>query len=115
MRECTTNPLLTGCSLWSSAHRIDALYYHCGMAMTLRLQPDLHAELRVAAEEDHRSMHQAVIHAVEIYIAQRETADIKADPETLRALAEAREAVRSGDVVYGTDAARVLLKRHRAS
>jgi hypothetical protein len=60
-------------------------------------------------------MHQAVVHAVEIYLAQRETAEIKADPDALRALAEAREAVRSGDVVYGTDAARALLKRRRAS
>ncbi|WP_428342163.1 hypothetical protein [Mycobacterium sp.] len=85
------------------------------MAMTLRLPAELDAELRVAAEEDHRSMHQAVVHAVEIYLAQRETAEIKAEPEALRALAEAREAVRSGDVVYGTDAARALLKRHHAS
>jgi len=83
--------------------------------MTLRLPPDLDAELRIAAEEDHRSLHQAVVHAVEIYLAQRETAEVKADPETLQALAEAREAVRSGDVVYGTDAARALLKRPRAS
>ena len=55
------------------------------------------------------------MHAVEIYLAQRATAEIKADPEALRALAEARDAVRSGDVVYGTDAARALRKRHRAS
>jgi predicted transcriptional regulator len=83
--------------------------------MTLRLPADLDAELRIAAEEDHRSIHQAVVHAVEAYLAQRETAEVKADPETLRALANAREAARSGDVVYGTDAARALLKRHRAS
>ena len=85
------------------------------MAMTLRLPPELDAELRAAAEEGHRSLHQAVVHAVEIYLAQRATAEIKADPEALRALAEARDAVRSGDVVYGTDAARALRKRHRAS
>jgi hypothetical protein len=33
----------------------------------------------------------------------------------LRALAEARQAVRDGDVVYGTDAARALLRGRRAS
>lgn len=85
------------------------------MAMTLRLPADLAAELRAAAEEDHRSMHQAVVHAVETYLAQRETAEIKADPDTLRALAEAREDVRGGDVVYGTEAARALLNGRRAS
>jgi len=100
---------------FDAPHHIDADSYHCGIAMTLRLPPELDAELRAAAEEDHRSLHQAVVLAVEIYLAQRETAEIKADPETLRAIAEARDAVRSGDVVYGTDAARALLKRHRAS
>lgn len=85
------------------------------MAMTLRLPADLDAALRLAAEEDHRSVHQAVIHAVEIYLALRETAEIKADPDALRALAEAREAVRAGDVVYGTEAARTLVNGRRAS
>lgn len=85
------------------------------MAMTLRLPPHLDAELRVAAEEDHRSAHQTVVRAVETYLAQRETAEIKADPDTLRALAEARESVRRGDVVYGTESVRTLLKGHRAS
>jgi predicted transcriptional regulator len=83
--------------------------------MTLRLPADLDAELRLVAEADHRSLHQAVVHAVEFYLAQRETAEIKADADALRSLAEAREAVRSGDVVYGTDAARALAPRHRAS
>jgi predicted transcriptional regulator len=85
------------------------------MAMTLRLPPELDAELRAAAEEDHRSVHQAVVHAVEVYLALRETADVRADPETLRALAEAREAIDKGDVVYGTEAARALLRGRRAS
>ena len=85
------------------------------MAMTLRLPADLDAALRLAAEEDHRSVHQAVIHTVEIYLALRETAEIKADPDALRALAEAREAVRAGDVVYGTEAARTLVNGRRAS
>jgi len=92
-----------------------AIYYHHGMAMTLRLPEDLEAELKAAAEEDRRSMHQAVVLAVELYLAARETAEIKADPETLRALAEARESVREGDVVYGVDAARALLGTRRAS
>jgi len=78
--------------------------------MTLRLPADLDTALRSAAEEEHRSVHQAVIHAVEVYLALRETAETKADPATLRALAEAREAVRAGDVVYGTEAVQDLLK-----
>ena len=83
--------------------------------MTLRLPADLDAALRLAAEEDRRSLHQAVIHAVETYLALRETAEIKADPDALRALTEAREAVRAGDVVYGTEAARALVDGRRAS
>jgi len=85
------------------------------MAMTLRLPADLDAELRAAAEEDHRSVQQAVVHAIETYLALRETVQIKSDPDTLRALAEAREAVRAGDVVYGTEAVRALVKGRRAS
>jgi PHD/YefM family antitoxin component YafN of YafNO toxin-antitoxin module len=85
------------------------------MAMTLRLPAELDAELRAAAEEDHRSVQQAVLHAIETYLALRETVQIKSDPDTLRALAEAREAVRAGDVVYGTEAVRALVKGRRAS
>jgi predicted transcriptional regulator len=85
------------------------------MAMTLRLPAELDAELRAAAEEDHRSVQQAVVHAIETYLALRETVQIKSDPDTLRALAEAREAVRAGDVVYGTEAVRALVKGRRAS
>lgn len=85
------------------------------MAMTLRLPPELDAELRAAAEEDHRSVHQTVVHAIEIYLALRETSEIKADPATLRALAEARESVREGDVVYGTEAVRALIAGRRVS
>ena len=43
------------------------------------------------------------------------TAEIKADPETLRALAEARQAVQEGNIVCGTDAVRDLLNRHKVS
>ena len=85
------------------------------MAMTLRLPAELDAELRAAAEEDHRSVQQAVVHAIETYLGLRETVQIKSDPDTLRALAEAREAVRAGDVVYGTEAVRALVKGRRAS
>jgi len=85
------------------------------MAMTLRLPADLDAELRAAAEEDHRSVQQAVVHAIATYLALRETVQIKSDPDTLHALAEAREAVRAGDVVYGTEAVRALVKGRRAS
>lgn len=85
------------------------------MAMTLRLPPELDEALRAAAAEDHRSVQQEVAHAVETYLARRETEEIKADPETLRALAEARESVRRGDVVFGTDAARDLVRDRRNS
>jgi PHD/YefM family antitoxin component YafN of YafNO toxin-antitoxin module len=83
--------------------------------MTLRLPAELDAELRAAAAEDHRSVQQAVVHAIETYLALRETVQIKSDPDTLRALAEAREAVRAGDVVYGTEAVHALVKGRRAS
>ena len=56
-----------------------------------------------------------MIHAVETYLAQRETAEVEADPDALRALAEAREAVRAGDVVYGTEAVRTLVNGRRAT
>jgi PHD/YefM family antitoxin component YafN of YafNO toxin-antitoxin module len=62
-----------------------------------------------------QSLHATVLLALETYLALRETAEIKADPEALRSLAEAREAVRQGDVVYGTDAVRRLLGGRRAS
>jgi predicted transcriptional regulator len=85
------------------------------MAMTLRLPAELDVELRVAAEEDHRSAHQTVVLAVETYLARRETAHLKADPDALRTLAEARQAVEAGDVVYGADAARALVHGRRAA
>ncbi len=78
-------------------------------------------------EGNQRSVHQAVVHAFETYLAVREAAEIKADPDTLRALArqhvrpsvpEASEAVRAGDVVYGSEAGHavnVLDIRHRAA
>ena len=81
--------------------------------MTIRLAPQLDAELRLAAEEDHRSVHQTIVLAIETYLALRETAEVRADPETLRALAEARQAVQEGDVVYGADAVRDLLNRRQ--
>jgi predicted transcriptional regulator len=83
--------------------------------MTLRLDPELEAELRLAAEEDRRSVQQTVVLAIETFLALRETAEVRADPEALRALAEARQAVQDGDVVYGTDAVRALLRDRRAS
>jgi predicted transcriptional regulator len=85
------------------------------MAMTLRLPAELDDELRAAAEEDRRSVHQTVVLAIELFLAARETAQVKADPEALRALAEARQAVRDGDVVYGTEAVRDLLRGRHAS
>ena len=96
-------------------HLVDAFCYHYGMAMTLRLDQQLDAELHIAAEEDHRSVHQTVVLAIETYLALRETAEVKADPDALRALAEARQAVRDGDVIYGADAVRDLLRGRQAS
>lgn len=83
--------------------------------MTLRLPADLEAELKLAADEDRRSVQQTVVLAVEMFLAARETAEVKADPEALRALAEAREAVRADDLVYGADAVRALVRGRRAS
>jgi predicted transcriptional regulator len=77
--------------------------------MTLRLPVEIEDELRAVAESEHRSVHQTIIVAIEEYLSARETADVLADPDTLRALAEAQESVRSGDVVYGVEAARALL------
>lgn len=85
------------------------------MAMTLRLPAELEAELKLAADEDRRSVQQTVVLAVEMFLAARETAELKADPEALRALAEAREAVRTDDLVYGVDGARALVRGRRAS
>ena len=83
--------------------------------MTLRLDPDLDAELRAAAKEDRRSIHQTVVLAIETFLALRETAEVVADPEALRALAEARQAVADGDIVYGADAVRSLVRGRQAS
>lgn len=85
------------------------------MAMTLRLPVELDAELRAAAEEDRRSVQQTILLAIETYLAMRETDEIKADADALRALAEARDSVREGDVVYGAEAARALVRGRRAS
>lgn len=83
--------------------------------MTLRLDPDLDAELRVAAEEDRRSVHQTVVLAIETFLALRETAEVLADPDALRALAEARQAATEGDIVYGADAVQNLARRRQVS
>lgn len=83
--------------------------------MTLRLPADLERELRLAAEEDRRSVHQTVLLAVESFLGLRETAEVRADPDALRSLAQAREAVRDGDVVYGVDAAHALVHGRRVS
>jgi predicted transcriptional regulator len=79
------------------------------MAMTLRLPPEIEDQLKQVAENEHRSVHQTVLVAIEEYLSMRETAEILADPAALRGLAEAREAEQAGDVVYGTEAARALL------
>jgi predicted transcriptional regulator len=85
------------------------------MAMTLRLPADLDEALRIAAAEDRRSVQQEVTHAIETYLARRETEEIKSDPEALRALAAARESIRAGDVVLGAEAVRALIRDRHAS
>lgn len=96
-------------------HQFGTSWYHNGMAMTLRLGPDLDSELRSAAEEDRRSVHQTVVLAIETFLALRETAEVVADPEALRALAEARQAVADGDIVFGAEAVRSLVRARQAS
>lgn len=73
------------------------------------------AALRAAAEEDRRSVHQTVLLAIDSYLAARETAEVKGDPDALRALVEARTAIQTGDIVYGADAVRALLADRRVS
>ena len=83
------------------------------MAMTLRLPHELEDELKQVAESERRSVQQTVLVAIEEYLSRVETAEILADPDALRNLAEAREAEQAGDVVYGTEAARALLAERR--
>lgn len=81
-------PTLSGDGSGGRPVRNGSFRYHHDMAMTLRLPPGLEAELRLAAEEDHRSANRTVLFAIEMYLARRETVDVKADPEALRALVE---------------------------
>ena len=79
------------------------------MAMTLRLPPEVEAQLKQVADNEHRSVQQTVLVAIEEYLSARETAEILADPAALRGLAEARESEQAGDVTYGVEAVRALL------
>jgi PHD/YefM family antitoxin component YafN of YafNO toxin-antitoxin module len=81
--------------------------------MTLRLPPEVEDQLKQVAEIEHRSLQQTILVAIEEYLSLRETAEILADPAALRGLAEARESVQSGDVVYGAEAARALVAERR--
>ncbi len=83
--------------------------------MTLRLPDRLAAELRQAAEDDRRSVHQTVVLAVEQWLAARETSEIKSDPDALRALAAARDEVARGEVSTTADVLAVLAERQRHS
>ena len=67
--------------------------------MTLRLPPEIEAQLKQVAEVEHRSVQQTVLVAIEEYLSMRETAEILADPAALRGLAEARESEQAGDMV----------------
>ena len=88
-------------------------WYHIGMAMTLRLPPEIEDQLKQVAEIERRSVQQTVLVAIEEYLSTRETAEILADPAALRGLAEARESEQAGDVVYGAEAARALLAERK--
>ncbi len=79
------------------------------MPMTLRLPNELDAELRSVAAADHRSVHQAAVYAIETYLALRETAELRADPQALRSLALAQESIDSGDLLHGPTALHELL------
>ncbi len=81
--------------------------------MTLRLPPEVEAQLKQVAESERRSVQQTVLIAIEEYLSMRETAEILADPGALRGLAEARESEQAGDVVYGAEAARALLAERK--
>ena len=81
--------------------------------MTLRLPPELESQLKQIAEIERRSVQQTVLIAIEEYLSMRETAEILADPEALRGLAEARESEQAGDVVYRAEAARALLAERK--
>jgi PHD/YefM family antitoxin component YafN of YafNO toxin-antitoxin module len=81
--------------------------------MTLRLPPEIEAQLKQVADVEHRSVQQTVLVAIEEYLSTRETAEILADPAALRSLAEARESEERGDVLYGAEAARALLAERR--
>ena len=83
------------------------------MAMTLRLPPEVEAQLKQLAENEHRSVQQTVLVAIEEYLSVAETAEILADPAALRGLAEARESEQAGDITYGADAARALLAERK--
>jgi len=73
------------------------------------LPAEVEAQLKQVADNEHRSVQQTVLVAIEEYLSARETAEILADPEALRSLAEARESDQAGDVTYGVEAARALL------
>lgn len=60
---------------------------------------------------DHRLSRIGSIHDC---VADQETAEVLADPETLHELRNARAAVEDGDVVYGIDAVRELLNGRMA-
>lgn len=64
------------------------------------------------AGEERRSVQQTVVLAVEEYLARRETAEIKGDADTLRALADARDEVARGET-YSTDDVVAQLKKRR--
>lgn len=79
------------------------------MAMTLRLPPETEAYLRMTAEEEHRSLNQMVIVAIDAYLSEKWTQEILDDPEAVREIEEAEEEVRRGDVLHGVDAITALV------
>lgn len=90
-----------------------ALWYHRRMAMTLRLPSELDAYLHLIAEEDHRSLNQTIIVALERYISDRWTEEILNDPVAMRHLAEADQDVKAGRVMHGADSVRALIEQRK--
>jgi hypothetical protein len=56
-------------------------------------------------EDEHRSAQPTVLVAMEQYLSVRENAEILADPNALRSLAEGRKSELTGGI-YGADTAR---------
>lgn len=55
----------------SSCFRPEPFWYQRGMAMALRLPPEIEAQLKQVAEAEHRSVRQTILAAIEEYLSAR--------------------------------------------